>query len=98
MTIRVVVADDQDLVRTGLTMILNAQPDIEVVGESRPHRRDQCLHLGVGQDLRQAGLLHVDDLAPDRQDRLGRPVAGHLGRSTGGITLDDVQLGLRGVA
>ena len=34
MTIRVVVADDQDLVRTGLTMILNAQPDIEVVGEA----------------------------------------------------------------
>ena len=34
MTIRVVVADDQDLVRTGLTMILNAQPEIEVVGEA----------------------------------------------------------------
>ena len=32
--IRVVVADDQDLVRTGLTMILNAQPGIEVVGEA----------------------------------------------------------------
>jgi DNA-binding NarL/FixJ family response regulator len=34
MTVRVVVADDHDLVRTGLTMILNAQPDIEVVGEA----------------------------------------------------------------
>ncbi|MDX2343975.1 MAG: response regulator transcription factor [Acidimicrobiia bacterium] len=34
MTIRVLVADDQDLVRTGLTMILNAQPNIEVVGEA----------------------------------------------------------------
>lgn len=34
MTIRVVVADDQDLVRTGLAMILNAQQDIEVVGEA----------------------------------------------------------------
>lgn len=34
MTVRVVVADDQDLVRTGLTMILDAQPDIEVVGEA----------------------------------------------------------------
>ncbi|HET7690836.1 MAG TPA: response regulator transcription factor [Nocardioidaceae bacterium] len=34
MTIRVVVADDQDLVRTGLVMILDAQPDLEVVGEA----------------------------------------------------------------
>ena len=31
MTIRVVVADDQDIVRTGLRMILDAQPGIEVV-------------------------------------------------------------------
>jgi DNA-binding NarL/FixJ family response regulator len=30
--IRVVVADDQEIVRTGLAMILGAQPDIEVVG------------------------------------------------------------------
>jgi len=34
MTIRVLVADDQDLVRTGLSMILDAQPDIEVVGQA----------------------------------------------------------------
>lgn len=34
MSIRVVVVDDQDLVRTGLVMILDAQPDIEVVGEA----------------------------------------------------------------
>ncbi|WP_437752853.1 response regulator [Sorangium sp. So ce1389] len=32
MSIRVIIADDQEIVRTGLTMILNAQPDIEVVG------------------------------------------------------------------
>lgn len=34
MSIRVVVADDQELVRTGLSMILDAQPDIEVVGQA----------------------------------------------------------------
>lgn len=34
MTIRVLIADDQELVRTGLRMILNAQDDIEVVGEA----------------------------------------------------------------
>jgi DNA-binding NarL/FixJ family response regulator len=34
VTIRVVVADDQALVRSGLAMILNTQPDIEVVAEA----------------------------------------------------------------
>jgi DNA-binding NarL/FixJ family response regulator len=34
MTIRVVIADDQQLVRDGLRMILDAQPDIDVVGEA----------------------------------------------------------------
>ncbi|WP_306356917.1 MULTISPECIES: response regulator transcription factor [unclassified Nocardia] len=34
MTIRVVIADDQALVRAGFTALLNAQDDIEVVGEA----------------------------------------------------------------
>ncbi|GGP61912.1 response regulator [Streptomyces melanogenes] len=34
MTIHVVVADDQELVRSGFAMILDAQPDIEVVAEA----------------------------------------------------------------
>lgn len=53
MSIRVLVADDQDLVRTGLSMILDAQPGIEVVGQAvngreavelaRKLRPDVCL-------------------------------------------------------
>ncbi len=35
MTIRVVIADDQELIRTGFRMILAADPDIEVVAEAR---------------------------------------------------------------
>ena len=34
MGIRVVVVDDQELVRTGFRMILSAEPDIDVVGEA----------------------------------------------------------------
>lgn len=53
MTVRVLIADDQDLVRTGLGMILDAQPGIEVVGQvangreaveqARRLRPDVCL-------------------------------------------------------
>ena len=35
MTIRVVIADDQELVRTGFRVIVNAEPDLEVAGEAR---------------------------------------------------------------
>ncbi|MGY2080115.1 response regulator [Modestobacter sp. SYSU DS0657] len=38
MTVRVVVADDQEIVRTGLRMILDSQPGIEVVGEAADGR------------------------------------------------------------
>ena len=34
MTIRVLIADDQPLVRTGLRTILEAEPDFQVVGEA----------------------------------------------------------------
>jgi YesN/AraC family two-component response regulator len=34
MTIRVLIADDQELVRMGLRMILDAQDGISVVGEA----------------------------------------------------------------
>ena len=48
MTVRVVIVDDQALVRAGFRMVLDSQPDLEVVGEAvdgadaaaaaRPHR------------------------------------------------------------
>jgi DNA-binding NarL/FixJ family response regulator len=39
VTVRVLVADDQEIVRTGLRMILDAQPGIEVVGEAGDGRQ-----------------------------------------------------------
>jgi DNA-binding NarL/FixJ family response regulator len=38
VSIRVLVADDQTIIRTGLRIILNAQPGIEVVGEAADGR------------------------------------------------------------
>jgi DNA-binding NarL/FixJ family response regulator len=34
MSVRVLIADDQAMVREGFSVLLGAQPDIEVVGEA----------------------------------------------------------------
>ena len=48
MTIRVLVADDQELVRSGFAMIVDAQPDMEVVGEAA----DGAEAVGLASRLR----------------------------------------------
>ncbi len=73
--VRVLVADDQEIVRTGLTMILNAQPGIEVVGEAPDGRRavelakrlrpDVCLF-----DIRMPG---IDGIEATRRIVTGHP-------------------------
>ena len=65
MTVRVLIADDQSIVRAGLATILNGQPDIEVVGQAadgheavaraRELRPDVCL-----LDIRMPGLDGIE--------------------------------------
>src|SRR3954449_2985255 len=61
-------------------------------------RRDERLDLVVLQDLVDAALLDVDDLAAQRQDPPGVWIPGLLGGATGRVTLDDEELRQRGVA
>jgi DNA-binding NarL/FixJ family response regulator len=49
--IRVLVVDDQALVREGLAIILNAQPDIEVVGQAEDGRQAVKLAAQLDPDV-----------------------------------------------
>ena len=50
MTIRVLIADDQEIIRAGLKMVLSAQPDIDVIAEAADGR----------EAVRLARELHPD--------------------------------------
>jgi DNA-binding NarL/FixJ family response regulator len=51
VTIRVAVADDQALVRSGFTMLLSVEPDIEVVGEASNGAEAVTLVAAVHPDV-----------------------------------------------
>ena len=69
MTIRVLVADDQELVRTGLSMILETHPDIEVVGQAVNGREavDMALRLNPDVCLFDIRMPEIDGLEATRR-------------------------------
>ncbi len=69
MTIRVLLADDQKLVRGGFRMILRAEPDIEVVGEAADGAEAVALARQVDPDvvLMDVRMPNVDGIEATRQ-------------------------------
>lgn len=89
MTIRVLLADDQTIVRTGMAMILSAEDDIEVVAQAADgvaaiqqadlHRPDVVL-----MDIRMPRLNGIEALR-----HLHRPGAAHVPKVVMVTTFDD---------
>jgi DNA-binding NarL/FixJ family response regulator len=69
VTIRVVVADDQGMVRSGFSILLNAQPDIEVVGEAVNGQEaiDRAAELRPDVILMDVRMPVLDGLQATRQ-------------------------------
>lgn len=92
---RVVLADDQEMIRAGIAMLLSAEPDIEVVGEvadgAAAVQAAHTLHPDiVVMDIR---MPHLDGIEATRQitaDNAERP--DHLVKVLALTTFDDDEL------
>ena len=69
MSIRVLIADDQAIVRSGLTMLLEAQPDIEVIGAGADGREAvrMALELRPGVGLFDIRMPLMDGIEATRR-------------------------------
>jgi hypothetical protein len=77
-----------------MMMIVVAQlRDSRSVFDARAEGGDHRADFLVGEDLVEACLLDVDDLAADREDRLEVTVASLLGGAAGRVALDQEELG-----
>src|SRR5207249_6849230 len=65
-TIRVLIVDDQALVRAGFTMILEAEQDMEVIGEAADGRE------AVDETRRLAPEVVLMDVRMPEMDEIGR--------------------------
>lgn len=78
MTIRVLIADDQALIRTGLRGIVDSAPDLEVVGEAATGREAVALARTARADvvLMDIRMPEVDGLQATQQITADEDLAG----------------------
>ena len=57
-SIRVIIADDQELVRAGFAMVIGSQPDMEVVGQAP----DGAQAVALAESLHPDVVLMDDDI------------------------------------
>jgi DNA-binding NarL/FixJ family response regulator len=83
MTIQIILVDDQELVRTGFRMVLEAQPDMTVVGEAADGL------AAVEMAGRHPADVVVIDVRMPRLDGVEATVKTHVGRILAKLGLRD---------